>query len=76
MICGEAKGGLKDGALCPLFPERTSVGSTCVANLKPVPQVEAPGQADGPFPQADQGCVSVCSLGSVFGVVAFPERSF
>lgn len=37
----------------PVVPESTSIISQYVTNMKPVPQVEAPGQVDGPFSQAD-----------------------
>ena len=62
MSCAEAKGGHKDGVSLHKFPENTSVASECVAFLKPIPQVEAPGQENQPFLQADWGCVSGCSL--------------
>lgn len=52
MSCGEAKGGLKDDVSLPTFPESASVASRCVASLKPMPQVDTPGQVHGLFSQA------------------------
>lgn len=55
-----------------MVPEGTSVIFRYVTNMKPVPQVEAPGQAYGPFAK-QMGGVSVCCLFSAVGVVASIE---
>lgn len=47
--CGKAKGKLKDGTSLPMLPKSSFTASRCVANLKPVPQVEVTGQVDGLF---------------------------
>lgn len=69
MSRGKAKGGGTSDVSLPAFPEGTSVAR--VANLRPVPQVEASGQLNGPFSHADRLCYSL--LCGVLGVVSCPE---
>lgn len=62
MSCSKAKGGGKDCVSLPMFPESSFVASGCVANLKPLPQVETPGQkAIGLFHRQTGGCFSLPS---------------
>lgn len=49
MSCGEAKEGIKDVVSLPMSIEGVSVASRFVANLKPVPEIAAPGHVDEPF---------------------------
>lgn len=71
----KAKGRLKDAISLAVFSPSASVASGYPANLKPVPQVEVPGQVEGSFSEADWSCVSVCSLCSALSVTACPELS-
>ena len=71
MSYSKAKGECKVGTPQFTFPDSTSVASGCVTNLNPAPQAETPGQLIGIFSQEDWACVSVCSLCSVLGMVAF-----
>lgn len=66
----------QNGVSLPIFPKSASVGSRCVAKLKSVPQVEAPGKINVPFSQADWKCVSVCRLCNILGVIDCPELYF
>lgn len=60
----------------PKFPESASVAFRCVAYLKPVLQVEAPGQLNKTLSCANVwGYVSLHCLCSVLGVVSFPKLS-
>ena len=68
---GEAKGRGKSDVSLPAFQEDTSVAHRCVANLRPVPQIEASGQLNGPFSHADRLCYSL--LCGILGVVSCPE---
>ena len=77
MSCGEAKAQRhKDDISLHRFPENTSVASTCVVHLKPIPQGEALGQVNQPFSQEDWESVSVCCLRRAMGMAACPELSF
>ena len=49
MSYDQAIGELIQEIFLPVVLESTSVISRYVTNMKPVPQVEAPGQVDGPF---------------------------
>lgn len=49
----QGQGSAQGWCLLPMFPESNSIASRHVANLKPLPQVEASGQENGPFSQAD-----------------------
>lgn len=69
----EAKGRNKNG-VC-LSSMRLLPTSRYIANQKPVPQVEVPGQINGPFSQAGWRCISVCCLCNVLSVIAYSALS-
>ena len=68
MSWGEAEGRCKSAVSLPAFPEGTSAALRSVANLRPIPQVEASGELNGPFSHADGLCFSL--LCGVLGVVS------
>ena len=51
MSCSKATGVCKDDVSLLPFPKSASVASRGMSNLKSVPQVEVPGQANRPLPQ-------------------------
>lgn len=74
--CSEAEGKHKDDVPWPVFPERTSIVSRDVANLKTASQDKGPGHVSRSFSQGDWGCMhAVCYLHSVLGVVVCQELS-
>lgn len=72
----EAKEMYRDGVFLLIFPGSASLTPSCVWNLKPVPEMEAPGWVNRHFSQEDWLCVSVCCRCSVLRVVACQELSF
>lgn len=72
---GWSQGKGKSDISLPAFPEDTSVAHRCVANLRPVPQVEASGQLNGPFSPADRLCVTVSRVVSwVWYLAQIPQH--
>ena len=59
----EVKKGQEGGVSLPVFPESTFVACIYVANLKSLPQSEALGQINRPFPCAED--VLHCTLCAV-----------
>lgn len=76
MSCSKAKGECKDHVPWAMFPETSSVASGCVVNLKPAPQVEAPGQVNKFLFHRKTGIMSQSAFcGMPCGVVACQELS-
>lgn len=70
--CSKLLGGIS----LPVFPESSYVACICLANLKLIPQAEAPGQLNGPFSLEDWRCMLASHLCDALDMVFFPELSF